>query len=102
MRQAEALEKGRDVTRQRAAFKRHIRESDQPKADLARALDDLPDWLRSMGILDYLCVAPNVGSERALAMLERADPGLSPFRTVGELTDRQRGVLAHVLTTPLR
>jgi hypothetical protein len=108
VQQVEALQKGRAANRDRAAFKREIRETKSTaRHNLAQVLDGggddaadapppLPDYLLNMPLLDYVRILPSVGDERALAIIRRA--GVRDFvRPLGKLTDRQRNVLAHVL-----
>jgi hypothetical protein len=92
----DALVRAREVSRRRREFQRAVADSDNPREFLAVTLEEgVPEYLHKMTLLAYLCMAPRVGRERAERMLERAQ--INPLSTVGRLTERELGVLGHVL-----
>lgn len=84
----EALQRANDTRSRRASLKRDIRAGRVQFADL---LASPPDYLRSAYVMDVLLCVPKVGRVKARAAFARA--GISPHRTVGGITDRQRAQL---------
>lgn len=87
-----ALERANDVRTRRARLKRDIGAC---RVTAASVLAESPDWVASMWVVDLLLAAPRCGKAKAHAAMRRA--GVSPRVTVGELSDRQRMVLAAAL-----
>lgn len=80
----------------RAKWKRQVRTARTFEAALtviADTLDDPPAHLTSMGMLALLKTVPGMYERTALGLLREAGI-VSPLRTVGELTVRQRRALA--------
>ncbi len=84
------------VRRQRVELKRALRHGGYRQ--LARVLEDPPDYTARMAVYDLLLACRHVGPARAAAVLREADR-MTIHRQVGDLTDRQRRLL---LTIALR
>jgi hypothetical protein len=88
-----ALDRANRVRMARAAFKCDMRTR---RATVLDALaDPPPEWARGMTILDLLLAIPAVGRTKAARILRTL--GMSQFKTVGKLSDRQRCELLRIL-----
>jgi len=87
-----ALERANEIRFARAALKREIKAGTASVADLVA---DPPAYLASMKVLDLMVAQPYMGPTRALPLLEAAT--VSPRKTVGGLSRRQREELAALL-----
>lgn len=87
-----ALEKANAVRRWRAQLKRDMKARRLRAHELLR---EPPEMIHSMKVLDLLLAAPKIGRTKAMRMLTRA--GVSPSRSVGALSDRQRQMLLAAL-----
>ena len=87
-----ALESANTIRFARAALKKEIKAGAVAVADLVA---DPPGYLGSMKVLDLMIVQPYMGQTRALPLLEAAT--VSPRKTVGGLSRRQREELATLL-----
>lgn len=88
----EALERANEVRSARARLKRDIAAGRADVAAVADVLRNPPEWLLSGKVYDLLLAMPRVGRVRTVKLLERAR--VSPVKTVGGLTPRQREELA--------
>lgn len=87
-----ALERANEVRTTRADWKKAAARGE---VSVRAVLEDPPELFRSMRILDLLLAQPHVGRVKALKMLRVAT--VSPAKTVGGLTMRQRVELAALL-----
>jgi hypothetical protein len=95
---AEALALANVIRTQRATLKRRVR---WEEAQLSDHLADPQPWLVGAPVWQLLLAMPHVGPVRARAWLDYCD--ISPRKTVGGMTERQRGALvALVLAHELR
>lgn len=87
-----ALEKANDVRSRRAQLKRDL------KAGRKRATDQLldpPDWLATMKVFDLLLAMPKQGRVKVNKHLSLCR--VSPSKTIGGLSSRQRADLVRLL-----
>lgn len=84
-----ALEKANKIRTYRAGVKRDIAAGRKRVLPLLLTADPMLD---TMKVYDLLLAQPKVGRVRANRLLRHAD--ISPSKTVGGLTERQRGELA--------
>ena len=83
-----ALEQANEVRTARAKLKRELASG---KIELVQILADPPACVRTARIRDLLLVVPKIGSVRAGRIL--AQCRIAHSKTLGGLTDRQRGEL---------
>ena len=88
----EALAQANHVRVQRALLKADLKRGDRSLADL---LADPPAYLLSAKVLEVIMALPRYGPMRATALLERCH--VSPRKTIGGLSERQRGALLRAL-----
>ena len=81
----EALERANDIRSRRAQLKRDLKAGRRVVVDLVVAP---PEFTDTMKIFDLLLAAPKVGRVKANKWLARAR--VSPSKTLGGLSDRQR------------
>lgn len=95
----EALDLGNRIRTERAALRRWVKEpgeSVESRERLAAVLDGpLPDCLRTLLLEDFLMWGWKLLPSRRKACFRLA--GCSAVKTLGELTDRQRDVVAGAL-----
>ena len=87
-----ALEEANRIRSRRAQLKRDLKAQ---RATLLDVLETPPDWLDTAKVFDILLAAPKVGRVKASKALNRA--GVSPSKTIGGMTDRQRHDLLDLL-----
>jgi hypothetical protein len=90
--QLEALARGNDVRTRRPQLKRDLKAGRRP---IEEVLDNPPGYLSSATILDLLIATPNRRRIKANKVLLCCR--ISPSRTVGALTERQRRVIVSEL-----
>jgi hypothetical protein len=83
-----ALELANHVRMYRAQLKRDI---GARKVDPRDVIAEPDDMVRTMQVYDVLLATPQVGRLKAVKILNRC--GISPSRTLGGLSDRQREAL---------
>ena len=88
----DALNKANQVRTRRAALKRDLKAG---RASLAALLLDPPAFIETAKVLDMLLALPKVGRVKATKLLNSAR--VSPSKTFGGLSDRQRAELAERL-----
>lgn len=88
-----ALDRANHVSSARVIYKRQLRAEGPARA--VELLGDLPPELESMPTARFIAAIHNFGPVRATGICRRA--GISEIRRLGELTERQRGVLATAL-----
>lgn len=81
----EALERAHTIRRRRARLKLDVRAA---RVDVVALLLETPDWMESMRLYDLLMAMPKVGRVKANRVLR--DTGISPSKTLGGLSPRQR------------
>lgn len=94
---AEALQRANEVRHRRSAERRELKAlgADQAKARLGALLIACPHWLGSVPVQRALCWLPHWGPRRAGRLLSPTD--VRGARLIGELSDRQRRLLARAL-----
>ena len=86
-----ALEQANEVRTARAKLKKELASG---KIELVQILADPPACVRTARIRDVLLVVPKIGSVRAGRILTQCR--IAHSRTLGGLTDRQRGELINL------
>ena len=86
-----ALEQANEVRTARAKLKKELASG---KLELVQILADPPACVRTARIRDVLLVVPKIGSVRAGRIL--AQCRIAHSKTLGGLTDRQRGELINL------
>jgi hypothetical protein len=88
----EALKRANDIRSRRAELKRDLKAR---RSKLSHLLLDPPDYLETAKVVDLLMAVPKVGRVKTNRILNNVR--LSPSKTVGGLSDRQRAELvAHL------
>lgn len=85
----QALAHANDIRSKRAELKRDLKGR---RRDVLDVLARPPEWVGTMKLFDLLMAAPKIGRVKAAATLKGC--GVSPSRTVGGVTARQRRELA--------
>lgn len=88
----EALERANEIRSRRAVLKRDLKAGRQPIYEL---LLDPPDYVQTCKVFDLLLAVPKYGRVKVSKVL--AVCRISPSKTVGGLSERQRGELVGVL-----
>jgi hypothetical protein len=88
----DALENANRVRVRRAQLKRDLKAG---RASVHEILLDPPAWVETMPVFDLLLAVPNVGRSKANKMTLRHR--VSPSKTIGGLTVRQRAELLAAL-----
>ncbi|HVP74748.1 MAG TPA: integration host factor, actinobacterial type [Gaiellaceae bacterium] len=87
-----ALRRANEVRIARARLKRDLREGN---VRIEQILAEPPEQVSTAQVLDLLLAVPKIGPVKAARLLNTARVGQS--KTVGGLTDRQRGHLIELL-----
>jgi hypothetical protein len=93
----EALERANDVRLYRAEMKREIKRGE---VLVQEVLAEPGERVETMKVFDLLLAMPKVGRVKANKVLARSR--VSPSKTVGGLTERQRCELLSLLPVPAR
>ena len=93
--QREALARGNDVRSRRAQLKRDLKAG---RRAIEEVLGNPPGYLSSATILDLLIATPKRRRIKANKVLLRCR--ISPSRTIGALTERQRRAIVSKLQRP--
>lgn len=80
-----ALLKGNGIRLKRAQLKRDLKAR---KVDVVAMIVDPPDWLETARVWDLLLATPKLGRVKTSKLADKAR--ISPSKTVGGLTRRQR------------
>jgi hypothetical protein len=88
----DALQRANHVRSQRAALKEALKKGD---TSIVAVIQDPPDYLLTAKVLDLIMAAPKYGRVKAARVMERCR--VSPSKTVGGLSDRQRRELLEAL-----
>ena len=84
----EALQRANDIRSRRAQLKRDLKAGRQPIHEL---LLDPPDYLETAKVFDLLLAVPKYGRVKVNKILSQCR--ISPSKTIGGLSERQRGEL---------
>lgn len=84
----DALQRANDIRIKRARLKKKIKAG---KVSPARIVAEPAPELHTMKLFDVLLATPKIGRVKANKIVQRAR--VSPSKTLGGLTDRQRGEL---------
>lgn len=88
----EALEKGNKIRSDRAQFKRRLKVG---KESIVKVLLDPPAFLATAKVFEVLLAVPSIGRVKANSIMTKTR--ISPSKTVGGLSDRQRDELIRTL-----
>ncbi len=84
----DALGKANEVRSRRAALKSDLKRG---TASISDVLSAPPDYLLTAKVVDLLMAAPKCGRVKSAKIMEQCR--ISPSKTVGGLSERQRGEL---------
>src|ERR1700720_969966 len=88
----EALQRANDIRRRRAQLKRALKAGPQPIHEL---LLQPPEYLETAKVFDLLLAVPKYGRVKVNKILSQCK--ISPSKTVGGLSERQRGELVTLM-----
>ncbi len=88
----EALQRANDIRSRRAQLKRDLKAGRQPIHEL---LLDPPEYLLTAKVFDLLLAVPKYGRVKASKILSQCR--ISPSKTLGGLSERQRGELVTLM-----
>jgi hypothetical protein len=88
----DALQRANHVRSQRAALKDSLKKGG---TSIVAIVQDPPDYLLTAKVLDIIMAAPKYGRVKAARVMERCR--VSPSKTVGGLSERQRRELTEAL-----
>ena len=92
----EALERANHIRTRRAQLKRDLRAG---KVRIDSLLESPPDYLETAKVFDMLLAVPKYGRVKANRVLQQVR--ISPSKTIGGLSDRQRTELVALLRSRL-
>jgi hypothetical protein len=92
----EALERANHIRTRRAQLKRDLRAG---KVRIDQLLESPPDYLETAKVFDMLLAVPKYGRVKANKVLQQVR--ISPSKTIGGLSDRQRTELVALLRARL-
>ena len=87
-----ALARANEIRTSRAKLKRDLKAG---KAKIEVLLNDPPDWVLSAKVFDMILAVPKYGRVKANRILTQCR--ISPSKTIGGLSARQREELVHML-----
>ncbi|MEJ7875130.1 MAG: integration host factor, actinobacterial type [Solirubrobacterales bacterium] len=87
-----ALQRANDIRTRRAQLKRDLKAG---KANVDRLLLDPPEWVESAKVFDMILAVPKYGRVKANKILGQCR--ISPSKTIGGLSQRQRAELVQML-----
>ena len=88
----EALQRANDVRSCRAQLKRDLKSG---RKQVTGLIEDPPAYLRTAKVFDLLLATPKYGRVKVNKLLSQCQ--ISPSKTVGGLSDRQRGELVRLI-----
>lgn len=88
----EALRRANDVRTRKAQLKRDVKEG---RASIIDTLADPPDYLTNAKVVDMILAVPKFGRVKINKLL--AGCRISPSKTIGGLSERQRADLIAIL-----
>jgi hypothetical protein len=92
MQRMEALQRANEIRTRRAQLKRDLKAGRQLIQEL---LLEPPDYLQTAKVLDLLLAVPKYGRVKANKILSQCR--ISPSKTLGGLSERQRGELVALM-----
>lgn len=87
-----ALELANEIRSRRSQLKRDLKAG---RADMLAMIIDPPEWIETMKLFDLILATPKWGRVKVNKILAQAR--VSPSKTIGGLSDRQRGELTALL-----
>jgi hypothetical protein len=90
----DALKRANDVRVRRAKLKKDLKEG---KVRIDQILGNPPEYVSTAKVIDILMAVPKFGRVKATRFLNTCK--ISPSKTVGGLSDRQRGELIGLFHT---
>jgi hypothetical protein len=93
----EALKRANDIRVKRAKLKRDLKEG---AVRIETILREPPRYVETAKVFDILMAVPKFGRVKAARLLNQCR--ISQSKTVGGLSDRQRGELVSLFTSPKR
>ncbi|MDQ3729512.1 MAG: hypothetical protein M3355_07980 [Actinomycetota bacterium] len=87
-----ALQRANDIRTRRAQLKRDLKAG---KTNVDRLLLDPPEWVESAKVFDMILAVPKYGRVKANKILGQCR--ISPSKTIGGLSQRQRAELVQML-----
>jgi hypothetical protein len=88
----DALSKANEIRMRRAQLKRDLKSS---RTSIHQLLLDPPEWIETAKVLDMLLAVPKYGRVKANKILTQCR--ISPSKTIGGLSERQRTELVQML-----
>jgi hypothetical protein len=88
----DALQRANEIRSKRAQLKRDLKGS---RASIHQLLLDPPEWVETAKVFDMLLAVPKYGRVKVNKIL--AQCRISPSKTIGGLSQRQRGELVQLL-----
>lgn len=87
-----ALKVANEIRSQRANFKRNLKAG---RVDALSVILDPPEWMQTMHLFDLLISVPKYGRVKVNRILTQCR--ISPSKTIGGLSERQRGEIISYL-----
>ena len=81
------------IRSERSVLKKRLKRGEVSPVEV---LTHVPNYARTMHVIDFLMAVPSVGRTRATNALRRND--ISPVKTLCGMTDRQRNALVRILS----
>jgi hypothetical protein len=88
----EALQRANEIRTKRAQLKRDLRAG---RASVHKLLLEPPDWVETAKVFDMLLAVPKYGRVKVNKILQQCR--ISPSKTIGGLSERQRTELVSML-----
>jgi hypothetical protein len=88
----EALQRANEIRTRRAQLKRDLRAG---RASIHHLLTEPPDWVETAKVFDMLLAVPKYGRVKVNKILQQCR--ISPSKTIGGLSERQRAELVSML-----
>jgi hypothetical protein len=88
----EALQRANEIRTRRAQLKRELRAG---RASIHQLLLEPPDWVETAKVFDMLLAVPKYGRVKVNKILQQCR--ISPSKTIGGLSERQRAELVGML-----
>lgn len=88
----EALQRANEIRSHRAQLKRDLKSG---RTSIVQLLDAPPEYLLTAKVFDMIVAVPKFGRVKANRVLQQCR--ISPSKTIGGLTDRQRVELVDLL-----
>jgi hypothetical protein len=89
----EALRRANEIRSRRAQLKRDLKSG---RTSITQVIADPPDFVRTAKVFDMLMAVPKYGKVKATRFLNHCR--ISQGKTIGGLSDRQRGELLELLS----